>query len=67
MDRLQYAMISVNEDMAHKKNWGQMPFPKLLTALEKHTGARAVRADKDVPPAASAKVKPGQGYYELTL
>jgi hypothetical protein len=67
MDRLLYAMISVNEEMAHKKNWGQMPFPKLLTALEKHTGSRAVRADKDIPPAANAKVKSGPGFYELTL
>ena len=56
MEHLLYAMISVNEEMAHKKNWGQMPFPKLLNALEKHTSSRAVRADKDIPPAAKAKV-----------
>lgn len=67
MEKLSYAMISVNQDMALKKRWGQMPFPKLLSALDAHTGSRAVRADKDIPPAALDKVKAGVGYYELTL
>ncbi len=67
MQNLAYAMISVNECMAHKKRWGQMPFPDLLKALQSHTNGRSVRADQPIPPEAQAKVKKGNGYYELTL
>jgi hypothetical protein len=67
MERLQYAMISVNEQMAHAKHWGQMPFPVLLDALSKRTLNRSVRADQDLPPAAQSQVAKGDGYYELTL
>jgi hypothetical protein len=67
MEKLSYAMISVDQEMARKKRWGQMPFPQLLTALDAHTASRTVRADRDVPPAALSNVLAGAGYYELTL
>jgi hypothetical protein len=67
MQRLIFAMISVDEQMALKKKWGQMPFPKLLAALDAHTAGRIVRSDKDLPAAAKGKVRSGGDYYELTL
>jgi beta-lactamase superfamily II metal-dependent hydrolase len=67
MRNIQFAMISVDEQMALKKNWGQMPFPKLMEALNKHTAQRAIRSDKDVPEAAKAKVRSAPDYYELTI
>ena len=67
MQNIAYAMISVDEQMAHKKNWGRMPFPLLLDALNKHTMGRTVRADQPVPPAAQDKIIATADYYELPL
>lgn len=67
MDRLKTAMISVDEEMAHKKNWGRMPFGPLLDALETHTGGRTIRADKPAPAQAPDLVASGADYYELSL
>jgi len=67
MQNLAFAMISVNEDMAHKKRWGQMPFAPLLNALQSSTSGRSVRADQPIPQQAQEKVTKGDGYYELTL
>lgn len=67
MQRLVFAMISVDEQMALKKNWGQMPFPKLLAALNTHAAGRVVRSDMDLPAAVKSKVRAGENYYELTL
>src|ERR1035437_2129274 len=60
-------MISIDEQMAPKKNWGQMPFPKRMDALEKHTAQRTIRSDKDIPVAAKAKVRSGDNYSELAI
>lgn len=67
MERIVYAMISVDAQMALKKNWGRMPFPALLDALDKHTSGRTVRADKPIPAAAQGAVVGNNDYYELTL
>jgi len=40
-----HAMIPVNEVMAKKKKWGEMPLPSLLVALNDATDGRFVRAD----------------------
>jgi beta-lactamase superfamily II metal-dependent hydrolase len=67
MDNIAYAMISVDQEMAKKKRWGRMPFPELLTALDKHTAGRTVRADKPIPADAQSRVAGNNDYYELTL
>jgi hypothetical protein len=67
MQGLTFAMISVDEQMALKKNWGQMPFAKLLAALNTHAAGRVIRSDKDLPAAGKSKVRAGDNYYELTL
>jgi hypothetical protein len=67
MEKITFAMISVNADMALKKKWGRMPFEPLLTALNQHTANRTVRSDKPIPPAAQGKVTGNNDYYELTL
>jgi hypothetical protein len=67
MQNIAFAMISVDEQMALKKNWGQMPFPKLMDALNAHTAQRTIRSDKDIPAAAKAKVRSAADYYELTI
>jgi hypothetical protein len=66
MDRLKTAMVSVDEQMAHKKHWSRMPFEPLLAALETHTGGRTVRADKP-PPAQAPEVTGGADFHELSL
>jgi len=67
MEKIAYAMISVDANMALKKNWGRMPFPALLDALDKHTSGRTVRADQPIPAAAQGAVAGNNDYYELTL
>ena len=67
MEKITFAMISVNADMALKKKWGRMPFEPLLTALNQHTANRTIRSDKPIPPAAQGKVTGNNDYYELTL
>ena len=67
MERITFAMISVNADMALKKKWGRMPFEPLLTALNQHTANRTVRSDMPIPPEAQGKVTGSNDYYELML
>jgi hypothetical protein len=67
MENILFAMISVDEEMALKKNWGQMPFAALLKALNAHTAQRTIRSDKTVPAAAKSKVRATADYYELTV
>lgn len=40
-----HAMVPVNEVMAKKKKWSEMPLPSLLAALDSATKGRFVRAD----------------------
>jgi len=67
MQNIMFAMISVDEQMALKKNWGQMPYSKLTDALDRHTVLRTIRSDKDIPAAAKASVRSTADYYELTI
>jgi hypothetical protein len=54
------AFIPVNEAMAKKKGWGQMPLPGLVAALEKR--GRVVRADEDyLDDAKSSANRDGSG------
>jgi beta-lactamase superfamily II metal-dependent hydrolase len=67
MEKIAYAMISVDAKMALKKRWGQMPFPPLLQALDQHTNQRTLRADQPIPAATTSAVVGNDDYYELTL
>lgn len=67
MEKIAYAMISVNAEMAIKKKWGRMPFQPLLDALNKSTANRTVRADEPIPAEAQSAVAGNDDFYELTL
>jgi beta-lactamase superfamily II metal-dependent hydrolase len=66
MQRLQTAVIPVDQEVARKMRWGAMPLQSLIDNLNKKTNARTLRTD--VEPA-----KPMDGitvtklYYEIAL
>ena len=66
MEKLQIAMIPVNEEMAKSKGWHHMPLVELVAELEKRAST-VIRSDQ-LPPAA-AKVNAGLNnlFYEVTL
>jgi len=49
MDRLRVAMLPVDEEMAKKKHWTQMPLPELVTALERRASGGVLRVDRPNP------------------
>lgn len=49
MTGLKLAFLPVDQEMAKKKNWGQMPLPDLLDRLNEMTDHCVVRIDQDVP------------------
>jgi hypothetical protein len=50
MANLELAAIPVDQAMAVKKGWGQMPLPALVQALTEKTNGKVLRSD-DTPPA----------------
>jgi hypothetical protein len=66
MQRLQYALIPVDRDVAQKKGWVRMPLPELVTALQDRTGKRVVESDRPVPTG-MGNLASTELYYELTL
>ncbi|KAA0677942.1 hypothetical protein [Roseomonas genomospecies 6] len=75
MDKLQLAMIPVDQEMARKKKWDHMPLPELVEALTARTGGYLVRSDGPPPAALGAVLEEGHTassekrrlYYEYTL
>lgn len=67
MEKLQLAMIPVVEEMARKKNWGQMPLPALVEALTEKTNGRVLQSDQAPPAALSERVVATDLYFEVTL
>jgi hypothetical protein len=68
MSALRYAMIPVNETMAHAKHWDRMPLEALLTALAARAHDGVIRADKELPAGiASVASAPDGTWYEVTL
>ena len=66
MEKLQIAMIPVDETMAKMKRWGHMPLADLVAALE----ARAevvVRSDKPSPKTRNIVNGPNGLFYEVIL
>ncbi len=59
MDRLQYAMLPVDEAAAHRRGWKRMPEPDLITALERQSQKGLLRADIK-PPESESDL-----YYEV--
>lgn len=66
MQRLQFALIPVDRDIAQKRGWARMPLPELVTALEDRTGKRVVESDRPAPEG-MANLARTDLYYELTL
>ncbi len=66
MKNLQIALIPVDQEMASKKGWDQMPFNKLQTRLNEITKNRVLRIDQEVPPALADRVVATDLYFEVT-
>jgi len=73
MKALKLAFLPVDQEMAKKKRWGQMPLPDLLKRLDAKTGDCVVRIDKDLPAKLVGKVTEGKDdkgkrlYVEVAL
>jgi hypothetical protein len=66
MQRLQFALIPVDRDIAQKKGWVRLPLPELVTALHDRTGNRVVQSDRPAP-SGIGNLAQTDLYYELTL
>src|SRR5262249_50187156 len=66
MQKLNVAMLPVDEEMAKRKRWSRMPFSDLVTALEEKTGKRLIRSDRPNPNVIDNLVRTDL-YCELTL
>src|SRR5262249_6755205 len=66
MANLRVATIPVDEVMAKKRRWNNMPLDELVTALEKHAKGAVIRADKPLPPT-TERVTDQRLYYEVTF
>jgi hypothetical protein len=65
MDKLQTAVIPVDQVVAKKMRWGAMPLTSLIEALEERT-PRTLRTD--IPPAEPMKgIKVTDLYYEISV
>jgi len=67
MERLEYALVPVNETMAKKKNWNRMPLRSLLNALESRAGIAVLRADKDRAGASAPSIISTDFYHEIEV
>jgi hypothetical protein len=67
MHHLKIALLPVDQEMAQKKRWGQMPFTDLLNRLDAVTGKFVVRIDQPVPQAYAAQVQSTDLFYEIAL
>jgi hypothetical protein len=66
MEKLQTAMIPVNEEVAKKKGWDHIPLTDLVTALEQHART-VIRADKPPPAAGNVHADPNGLFYEVRI
>jgi len=66
MKKLEVALIPVDEATARKKGWSQMPFPRLVDALESHARL-VIRSDKPPPATRKVHADPNNLFYEVTL
>jgi hypothetical protein len=66
MEKLQIAMIPVNEEMAKKKGWDHIPLTDLVTALEEHART-VIRADKPPPATGNVHADPNGLFYEIRI
>lgn len=71
MRRLRLALVPTSAEMAGKVGWGTLPWPSLLTRLEKLTGNRLLRSDTGASPNVSTtpglKVTVTDTYFDVTL
>jgi hypothetical protein len=66
MEKLQTAMIPVDEEMAKKKGWDHMPLIDLVTALEQQART-VIRADKPAPATEKVHADTNRLFYEITI
>ncbi len=50
MKRLRTAIVPVDEEVARRQGWTQMPLPSLMARLQEMTGGRVLRSDAPAPP-----------------
>jgi hypothetical protein len=67
MDNLKIALIPVDQQMAIKKRWTEMPLDKIEKRLNEKTNGHVLRVDKPVPPALKGIVSDKELYYEVTI
>jgi hypothetical protein len=53
MTRLRTALVPVDEEVARRQGWTQMPLPSLMERLAEVTGGRILRSDAPAPPDAA--------------
>jgi hypothetical protein len=66
MKNLRVALIPVDEAMAKKKRWNQMPLVELMQALEEKVKGVVLRIDKPAPQSRE-QVDEKALYFEVTL
>src|SRR5207302_1903301 len=66
MQKLDVAMLPVDEEMAKQKCWTHIPLSGLVATLEEKTGKRVVRSDQR-PPDGMNNLVGTNLYYELAL
>ena len=66
MRNLQIAAIPVDQAMALKKHWRNMPLPQLVEALTTKTGGKVLRADQYLTAPIPGVVENGL-LFEITL
>lgn len=67
MSNLKLALLPVDQEMAVKKSWGNMPLPELLSRLEEKTGGAVIRIDQDLPKGLTQTVTSSDLFYEIEL
>ncbi|TBE14545.1 ComEC/Rec2 family competence protein [Rhizobium ruizarguesonis] len=65
MDRLEFAMVPVDHDMAVRKRWGKLPFDAIVAALETK-GVTVLRSDQ-TPTSVGKDVTITDLYMEINL
>jgi hypothetical protein len=67
MERLRVAMIPVDQDMAKKKQWNQMPLDALVDDLGRRTKGAVLRIERPAPTTTEQQVVEKDLFFELTL
>jgi hypothetical protein len=68
MSDLRFALVPVDQEIARKRRWHEMPLPGLITRLkEKAAKGGMLQSDQPLPLGAGGAVKEDKLYIEVTL